>query len=500
MSNIITRVPRIWQPQSPVDVDPSHPFAKGLKALRLSSTQQSFGPLFRGARGTAEKAITSAGVGEIGAPAGAPTFTTAQISSPFFYWAVYAILDGSVAGDSANPFSVTSSSGDTIHFETTHYATHALVWRDYAGPSISGSIVAGGWVIGGVYLSIFRSLSNTSHDLNTYRLGDATSISSGTSATDISAISYQDFGTPIFGGTTSGRRRPLLMGGLNSGTVTTAEVAAFVRHPWRLFAPITRRIWVPASAGGDISILCSVGNAVAAGTAATLSIAQTITCTIGNAVAAGTAATITTAQTVSCAVGNAAAAGVAATLTTDQTIAASVGNAVAAGVSATIDIGGVVSIDCTVGNATAAGIAAAIDATDAVIETARQAGAGKSRSKKRRYTVEVNGEEYSVESAEEALAVLNNAKEAAQEAADLALTRAVKATKRPLRKVLADARKTMEAPHIVAPPAFEFLVDDIARQIDEIYSRTINSIEIAARLAIQRRAEEEDDEDILLLL
>lgn len=133
-------------------------------------------------------------------------------------------------------------------------------------------------------------------------------------------------------------------------------------------------------------------------------------------------------------------------------------------------------------------------------EEPRQAGAGKSKRSKRRYTVEVDGEEYSVESAEEALAVLNKARETAQDAADLALTRAVKATKRPLRKVLADARKTMVAPHIVAPPAFEFLVDDIARQIDEIYSRTISSIEIATRLAIQRRAEEEDDEDILLLL
>lgn len=245
--SFIRHVPWTRQPQTAVSVNPAHPFAKGLKALRLSSTQQSFGTLFRGTRATTERSITGEGVGEIGTPTGSPTFTTAQISSPFFYWAVYAILDGSVGGDLAYPFAVTSSPGDYIHFETTHYATHALIMRNYVGPAVTGSTVASGWVIGGVYVSVFRSLSNTSHDVNTYMIGNATSISSGTSTTDISGISFQDFGSPIFGGTVSGRRRPLLMGGLSSGAISDSDVAAFVKNPWQLFAPITRRIWVPQS-------------------------------------------------------------------------------------------------------------------------------------------------------------------------------------------------------------------------------------------------------------
>ena len=66
----------------------------------------------------------------------------------------------------------------------------------------------------------------------------------------------------------------------------------------------------------------------------------TVSCTVGNAVAAGSTATITqfVEVTISCSVGNAVAAGATATITQyiDVTIACSVGNAVAAGLTATI--------------------------------------------------------------------------------------------------------------------------------------------------------------------
>jgi hypothetical protein len=127
----------------------------------------------------------------------------------------------------------------------------------------------------------------------------------------------------------------------------------------------------------------------------------------------------------------------------------------------------------------------------------RQVGAGK--SKRRNRVVEIDGEDFFVSSAEEAQALLDQAKEQAKELAALAVKRAAEAKKRPAHKVIKDARRLLEVPEIEAPEEFAPLVSQAQDEIRAIYQSALASVEIAALLA-KRQREEEDDEDVLLLL
>lgn len=127
----------------------------------------------------------------------------------------------------------------------------------------------------------------------------------------------------------------------------------------------------------------------------------------------------------------------------------------------------------------------------------RSQGGGTSK-KRRRYQVEIDGEVFDVGSAEEAEDLIESAKVEATKRAEIALERANRAQKRPIRKVLADARKALELPEIrvngldgVAAKALE--------DIRAVYESAIQAIEISALLR-KREEEEMDDEDILLLL
>ena len=125
-------------------------------------------------------------------------------------------------------------------------------------------------------------------------------------------------------------------------------------------------------------------------------------------------------------------------------------------------------------------------------------GAGRPRRTRQRVVVEIDGEDFITESPEEAQAILDQAKEAAEEKAKVAIERATKARNRPTRKVMADARKALELPAISAPDLGGY-AEEISRQIEDIYQSAIQTIEVAALLR-KRELEEEDDEDILMLL
>lgn len=125
-------------------------------------------------------------------------------------------------------------------------------------------------------------------------------------------------------------------------------------------------------------------------------------------------------------------------------------------------------------------------------------GAGRPRRTRQRVVVEIDGEDFIAESSEEAQAILDQAKEAAEEKAKVAVERATKARNRPTRKVMADARKALELPAISAPDLGGY-AEEISRQIEDIYQSAIQTIEVAALLR-KRELEEEDDEDILMLL
>jgi hypothetical protein len=123
-------------------------------------------------------------------------------------------------------------------------------------------------------------------------------------------------------------------------------------------------------------------------------------------------------------------------------------------------------------------------------------GAGKSKRPRKKMSVEIDGEVFAVDSREEAEMLLAQAKEAAEEQARLTVERAVKAERRPTRKVLGDARKALKAPEIVASEELVAEAEALTKEIEAIYQDAMVKVEIAALM----RREEEDEEEALLLL
>lgn len=132
---------------------------------------------------------------------------------------------------------------------------------------------------------------------------------------------------------------------------------------------------------------------------------------------------------------------------------------------------------------------------------AAASGGGKSRKqRKRRYQVEIDGEVHEVESLQEAEAVLAEAAQKATETAKLAIERAAKAKRRPVRKIVRDAEKALAVPEVAVPPSLQSYADQMIGQIRAEYQSALSAIEIAAHMAKREREIEEDDEEVLMLL
>lgn len=132
---------------------------------------------------------------------------------------------------------------------------------------------------------------------------------------------------------------------------------------------------------------------------------------------------------------------------------------------------------------------------------AAASGGGKSRKqRKRRYQVEIDGEVHEVESLQKAEAVLAEAAQKATETAKLAIERAAKAKRRPVRKIVRDAEKALEVPEVSVPPSLQSYADQMIGKIRAEYQSAMSAIEIAAHMAKREREIEEDDEDVLMLL
>lgn len=128
----------------------------------------------------------------------------------------------------------------------------------------------------------------------------------------------------------------------------------------------------------------------------------------------------------------------------------------------------------------------------------RQQPAGRG-GKKRRVVVEIDGQDVLVGSTEEAKALIAKVREEAEETAALAIKRAANVSKRPLRKVIADARKTLQIPllDVRGDSDLQSFAMLMLGDISALYRSTLETIEIGALL---RKREQEDEEDAILLM
>lgn len=313
------------------------------------------------------------------------------------------------------------------------------------------------------------------------------------------------------------------------GKLSNAEVTEYFRNPYQMYTRPAARIWVSSGSSSG-----STGTSATTNAADTSSASGTTTVTGSSAntnandtssASGTTTVTGTSAKTNADDTSSASGAvgsnvtGTSATTNAADTSAAS-GTTTVVGTSAKTNSNDTASASGTttvVGTsaqtnandtATASGAAGAIVGTAAVTNADDYASANgvavgsasnaAGRPTRRRYVVEIDGQDFIVESPDQARQLLDKATEAAEEKAEQALDRANKAQKRPQRKVMADARKALREPSIYAPE-FPELAADVQRQIRAIYDSALQAIEISALLR-KREEDEMDDEDILLLL
>jgi hypothetical protein len=118
--------------------------------------------------------------------------------------------------------------------------------------------------------------------------------------------------------------------------------------------------------------------------------------------------------------------------------------------------------------------------------------AGKRR--RRRYTIEIDGNEFEVDSYEQAVALLERARKAAQ---PLAQSTAKRIEKRIRRK--GQSTLPLDTPQISTPDsALTELVAQYREKIRDVYVQAAQSAELRALL--RRKFEDEDEEDAEILL
>ena len=129
---------------------------------------------------------------------------------------------------------------------------------------------------------------------------------------------------------------------------------------------------------------------------------------------------------------------------------------------------------------------------------------GKSGKAKRRWYVEIDGENIPVESATDAIVLLDLAKKEAEQMAEKALERAISAKVRQRRKAMQDAKKTLLEPTIQVAPDIPADVQAYAKavldQIRERFRQTLQSIEIALRMRDLEAQLQQDDEEVLMMM
>jgi hypothetical protein len=364
----------------------------------------------------------------------------------------------------------------------------------------------------GEYYILMRSLEDGSIQRNTQTNTSASSAGNGSYGVGIARTD--------FNGSWSG---DIALAFASFDFLRESAGLELLANPWQLFEP--QRIFVPVTAAAgshDTSGALSSDAAAIAGTAAHLTLHATSGALASDAATiAGTATHLTLHATSGALAADAgviagaaehAAGGEHATdgaLTSDP--AAIAGTAAHYTLHATT--GALAAEAATIAGTaahltlhTTSGALAADPATMAGVAVHSGAGAvqpgmqGAGRpSRRRSRVVEIDGEDFVVSSAEEAQALLDQAKEQAKELAAVAVKRAAEAKKRPVNKVVKDARRLLEVPEIQAPEEFAPLVSQTQDEIRSIYQSALASVEIAALLA-KRQREEEDDEDVLLLL
>ena len=361
--------------------------------------------------------------------------------------------------------------------------------------SSSTQPVAGDWQL--AIVDVSRDASNTYATVYASVNGGAYVSGSGTVTgiafgDDTGGNNYLEVAGKI-AGTATTQTAGVAMAAWGVGASSAALREALRENPWALFE--RRSIWVPVSApaSGGTGTLSTTLDALTSSATGSLAISGSASVTLGTLTASATGTLAITGT-----------AGV--TLDALTSAATGVHDTISGSASITLDAltssgTGALAISGTLSQTLAALTVSAYENAPAPTPAASSP-TPAGRANKRRYVVEIDGETFDVASPTEAVAVLEQARETAKEQAAQAMQRAAKAQKRPVRKVIADARKALPIPQITVPETLKPAAQVVLEQIQTMYAQTMRDIEVAARMAHEQRIRdlEDDDEDVLLLL
>jgi len=156
--------------------------------------------------------------------------------------------------------------------------------------------------------------------------------------------------------------------------LSAQEIAALTANPWQIFAPTSRKIWVPAIAGGGYTLTAASGSYTLSGQSATITKTRIVSAASGSYSYSGQSATILKTRIVAADQGSYSYTGQAATVLKTRNVSAAAGNYAYAGQAASILKGWVLT--AANGSYSVAGQAATITYTPAAGSYVLNAAAG----------------------------------------------------------------------------------------------------------------------------
>lgn len=166
--------------------------------------------------------------------------------------------------------------------------------------------------------------------------------------------------------------------------------------------------------------------------------------------------------------------------------------AVVTAYSSTVPAGTIIS------QSPAAGVDAPEGSTVTItVSLGERSGAGSSKSRhRRRYYVEINGQQFPVSGAEEAQHLLMQARAAAERQAEAEADRVVKKLSRKRRVPVVK----IEAPTVTVSPEIKLDLAPLIADINRLYERAAMNAELRLRFEQMKRADDDEEDDLLLLL
>ena len=345
------------QPQFPVEIDQSKPFARGLIRCGLSWSKRD---LVTDALLTQSDLIPSIGNASArkGGTASPFTYAAADVVD-FVNLTEYTIVSAFVpktnaVGQNNGIFrtGATSAGLELFLFNINNYPQIRVNGSDILAPTTGPTITTDVLLVAGA-----RLVEGTSGRADVWWSGEqkhSSTFNRSFSADDLYNIGYQT-------GVATGNTRELQAYWFWDRRLTDAEMAAVTQNPWQIFRPQRTRFPLDAAAATAYSLDTTPGSYALTGSSATTLYDRLVDTTAGSYSLTGSSATTLYDRLVDTTAGSYSLTGSSATTLYDRLVDTTAGSYTLTGVSATLDVVAALTLDTTPGSYTLTGSSATLE-------------------------------------------------------------------------------------------------------------------------------------------